>query len=186
MNWKATIKSTRDALVCVVLLLLAGCATPLYETNDGVSLYLVGEPVVEKDNYEIQFQFETPTDDPHFIQWVEINGWTGVEAFRVRFNQRSGVDTHFSRGIDRQSRLMTVAPGKVEGTDETTAGFSMLPSEWPAGFNAKYRERHTIQGRVAWRKADKATVYRLEFTPGCLVWSVEGTPVKREWRVRGQ
>lgn len=180
------IRSLWHALFMGVLLSLAGCATPLYEDHNRVSLYLVGEPTVKRDSFEIQFQFETPTDDPHVIQWIEMNNWTGVESFRVLWEKRTGIDTHFSSEIQQQSRRMTVAPGRVEGVDETTAGFAMLPSEWPEGFNAKYRERHTIQGRVAWRKADKATVYRLEFTPGKLVWSVEGTNVRREWHARGQ
>jgi hypothetical protein len=168
----------------LLLALLAGCVTPLYETRDGVSIYLVGEPTVERDYYRIEFKFETPTDDPHLIQWIELNGWTGVEVFTPRLFERTVVDHHYpSRGTKEQYRRMLIAPGKVVGVDMTTGGFGMLPSEWPEGFNPDYRKGHVIRGRVVYRKPEFETVYRLDFKDGRLVWSVEGTDIRRKWTV---
>ena len=169
-------------LALLLLVFVAGCTTPLYRSPDGVSIHLRGEPTVEKDYYEIQFRFESPTDDPHLIQWIELNGWTGVEAFTVLMDGKTSIDTHHpGRGTTKQYRRITIAPGKVEGTDQTFWGFSMLPSEWPEGFNDHYRKWREIRGRVAYRLPARATIYRLEFEEGKLVWYVEGTDVRREW-----
>lgn len=183
----------RAFIFVFIALIVGGCVstTPLYESRDTVSIHLYGEPVVTKDSFSISFQFETPDysppspyhepDVPHFIQWVNVNEWTGVEAFRILPHGKSGVDHHFTQGVRKQHRRITITPGKVEGADETTAGFSMLPSEWADGFNSKYRENHEIKGRVVHRLTEKATVYLLDFEDGKLVWSVEGTDVRREW-----
>lgn len=178
--------NTRIKVLTLALLLLAvltGCqAVPLYETRRGVSVYLDEEPTVERDYYKIDFRFSSPTDDPHLIQWIELNGWTGVEAFRPRWHGRTGADHHYpSKGTTKQYRRITIAPGKVEGADETSNGFSMLPSEWPDGFNSDYREHHKIQGRVVYRRPEYETVYLIEFKDGVLIWSVEGTDIQHRW-----
>ena len=182
----------RAFFVILIAVILTGCGTtPLYESRDAVSIHLYNEPVVTHDSFSIHFRFEPPglvgtppgqPDDPHLIQWIDINNWTGVEAFRVLPDGKSALDHHFTgKGTSKQSRRITICPGKVEGVDETTSGFSMLPSGWPDEFNSRYRSGHKVQGRVVYRLSEKATVYRLDFADGKLVWSVEGTDVRREW-----
>lgn len=172
--------------IVFVLCLLAGCATPLYQSHDKVSIFLHSEPEVQENSYNIKFRFETPTDDPHLIQWIELGDFHGVESFRITYPYQSQVDTHHVDQTYRQFRRITIAPGKVEGTDETFWGFSMLPSEWPPNFNENYRKNHKIQGRVVYRKPEHQTVYHLDFEAGVLRWWVEGTDVKREWRMQGK
>lgn len=171
------------ALLFALCCLLAGCTVPLYETRDGVSIHLVDEPQVEANRYRIEFRFESPTDDPHLIQWVELGDYHGVESFRVLPDGKTGIDIHFTARTIKQNRRITIAPGKVEGADETTAGFAMLPSNWPDEFNEHYREDHSIEGRVVYRRDEMKTVYNLDFESGVLRWSVEGTDIRREWKV---
>ena len=172
------------ALASLLFAALTGCtATPLYETPRGVSVYLNEEPTVERDYFEIEFRFSTPTEDPHLIQWIEVNErWTGVESFTPLWHGRTGIDRHYSgKGTVSQYRRVTIAPGEVEGTDETRFGFAMLPSEWPERFNPKYRSEYKIQGRVVYRRPEYETVYLIEFENGVLTWSVEGTDIQHRW-----
>lgn len=176
----------KNAILFVLCLLFAGCATPLYQSPDRVSIFLHSEPEVLEDSYKIKFRFESPTQDPHLIQWIEVNGYHGVEAFRITPPYQSQVDTHFTEDTTQQLRRITIAPGEVEGVDATFWGFSMLPSNWPPEFNAAYRAKHKIQGHVVYRRPEHETIYHLDFVDGVLRWWVEGTDVKREWRAKGK
>lgn len=169
------------------LLFLTGCTTPLYESRDHVGVHLYGEPTVEETSYKFKMKFESPTDDPHLIQWVDVGQYHGVEAFRSLPEYKTFVDTHFVSDTNFQHRRMTIAPGKVEGVDATMWGFSMLPSEWPDNFNERYRSGHEIQGRVVYRKPEHETVYYLHFENGVLTFWIEGMEdQKREWRAEGK
>lgn len=171
------------SVVPLILLFLAGCTTPLYTSRDHVGIYLYGEPEVTENSYVLKMQFETPTDDPHLIQWIDTGTFHGVESFRVTGKYKSQVDTHSVEGSNYQHRRITIAPGEVEGTDATMWGFSMLPSEWPPNFNQNYRASHKIQGRVVYRKPEHETIYYLHFEDGVLAWWIEGREdTKREWR----
>lgn len=170
-------------LALLLLLLLAGCTTPLYESRDHVGIHLYGEPTVTDTSYEFKMQFESPTEDPHLIQWIDVGRYHGVESFRVVYPYKSRVDTHSVSETNFQHRRITIAPGDVEGTDATFWGFAMLPSEWPPNFNAGHLKNHKIQGRVVYRKPEHETVYYLHFENGVLTWWIEGhEDDKREWR----
>lgn len=171
------------AVLVVLLTFLSGCASsPLYVTDDGVSIYLQKKPVVKQDEYSIHFKFETPTDDTHIIQQIEMNDgeWTGIESFRIGSWSQTGVDHHYSEGIQWQYRRLTLMPGEVRDTDENN-GFAMLPSGWPEGFNEHYRQQHKIQGEIVKMRPEHQTIYHLDFKDGKLVWYVEGQDIRREW-----
>jgi hypothetical protein len=174
-------------LALLLLLFLAGCTIPLYESRDRVGIDLWGSPTVTEDSYEFQMKFDSPTDDPYLIQWIDVGPYHGVEAFRVVEPYKSQVDTHSVSETNFQHRRITIAPGDIEGADETFWGFSMLPSQWPDNFNATYRANHNIQGRVVYRKPEHETVYYLHFENGVLTWWIEGhEDEKREWRAEGK
>lgn len=169
-------------LVALLLsLLLAACSsTPLFVTEHGVSIYLVDEPEVAADSYRIKFQFESPTDDPNIIQQIELDGYTGIESFRVGLLSRTGTDTHHQKSVQTQNRRMTLMPGEVRGTDERN-GFAMLPSNWPPLFNADYLKAHKIQGKIVKMRPEASTVYHLDFERGKLIWYIEDTDIRMEW-----
>ncbi len=176
------------SLLLLCLMFLAGCSTtPLFVSDDRVSIYLRGEPEVTDDSFRIKFKFDSPTADPHLIQTLRIWTWSGTESFRVTDGYMSFTDTHYSGEIgSHHIRRMTIMPGSVEDTDETLFGFSMLPSGWPDGFNRKYREDHEIKGRVAYVKPEHATTYTLTFVGGVLTWRIVGTDIKHVWRAEGK
>jgi hypothetical protein len=170
-------------LLLLALLLLSGCASsPLFVSDDGVSIYLQKKPVVKKDEYSIHFKFETPTDDSHVIQQIEMNGdqWTGIESFRVKSWGQTGTDHHHMSRTSVQHRRMTLMPGSVRGVDESN-GFAMLPSGWPDQFNQNYRDGHKIQGEIIKMRPEHRTIYHLDFKDGKLVWYIEGESIRREW-----
>jgi hypothetical protein len=163
-------------------LLLSACSsTPLYVTDSGVSIYLAEEPEVEADRFKITFTFESPTDDPHLVQTIELYGTAGIESFRAnRFTNR---DVHWTEKTDTQYRRMTIMPGEVVGADERN-GFAMLPSDWLPGMNADYLDDHKIQGKVVFTRPEFQTIYHLDFEYGKLVWYIEGKDVRMEWSAK--
>jgi hypothetical protein len=174
-------------LLVLCLLFVAGCTTtPLYQSHDQVSIYLASEPEVKENGYKIKLKFQSPTNDPHLIQWIDLGQWHGVESFRVMPDYKSWTDTHSTEDTLEQHRKITIAPGEVEGVDDTFGGFAMLPSEWPPNFNAIYQKNHAIQGRVVYRLPEHETIYYLSFKDGVLQWWVEGSNEKQEWRADGK
>ena len=170
-------------LLIMAMLFLTGCAaSPLYVSDEGVSVYLQKKPEVTKDSYSIYFKFEIPTNDTHAIQQIEMNGdkWTGIEAFRIRAWRMTGIDHHHVDGVTRQFRRITLMPGAVQGTDELN-GFSMLPSGWPEEFNQNYRSQRKVQGEIVKMRPEYKTIYHLDFENGRLVWYIEGQDIRREW-----
>lgn len=170
------------------LLFITGCSQGkiIYDDPDNVSIYLYDEPVVTRRDYSITFRFKHNDDDAtHFIQKISWN-WRegkGIESFRS-YNGKlphGQKDHHFNDSVLYERREMTIMTGKVEGADETWAGFAMLPSDWPDDFNEKYRKGHKIQGSIVDVNPETATVYILEFNDGELVFEVEGTEVKYVW-----
>jgi hypothetical protein len=149
----------------LIFLVLAGCSvTPLVEVDDGVSIYMVGEPVIKDGQFSIKLQFRTPTNHSHLIQKIVFNGtdYHGLESFRMygeysMFWQR---DHHFDGPT---YRTITIMPGVVAGADEALDGFAMLPANWPPGFNEHYTRDHEVRGMVLTEVADKATTYIIRF-----------------------
>lgn len=173
---------TMLALLLAVMCVLTGCASPLFVTDDGVSIFLQRTPEVKHNEYRIQFRFESPTNDKDVIQQIEMNEtWTGIESFRISKWGQTCVDTHHATGISIQRRRMTLMPGEVRGVDLSPFGFAMLPSEWPDGFNQDYREQHKVQGEIVKIRPEYKTIYHLDFENGRLVWYIEGQDVRREW-----
>lgn len=193
---KRTLHALRNVLfVSLFSFLFVGlpaCAshTVLYDGKSAtqevekVKIILIGEPTVKKDSFIIYFKFESPTDDTHVIQQIELNkNWIGIESFRM-YNGKfapSQRDKHFSNNITRQGRRMTVMPGKIEDADESLLGFAMLPSGWPNNFNEAYREKHEIKGRITKMVPEAAITYILNFNNGVLTFEVEGTDIKHTW-----
>ncbi len=152
-----------NLLLMLFCLGMAGCATPLIESDSHVSIYVVGAPKVDHINNEfsIRLRYKSPTSDPHLVQHITFNGteYKGTESF-----SGSGwfwqMDHHFNGPCDR---TMVIMPGEVEGTDEALDGFSMLPDNWPPGFNEHYTSGHAVRGKIIRSAPERATTYRLRF-----------------------
>lgn len=183
-------------LLLLMSMALVGCTalTPLYESKDHVSIYLAGEPEVERTHYKIRFVFETPTDDTHLIQTLDLGIWTGTEAFRTQyFVDETGIDSHWIDSPDAphdssqwyiDNRTITIRPGEVVDVDENCGGFSMLPGGWPDNFNKSFRESHSVQGRIEYERSEHATTYQINFVNGVLRFNVVGTSVSYQWKVQ--
>lgn len=179
-------KTYAITFICLAFVLVGCTSQPLYVTKSGVSIYLKEEPVVAENSFTIKFSFESPTDDKHIIQQIETSEWTGIESFRT-FSGKTTTDTHSMIGLLEDSRRMTLIPGEVADTDESLfSGFSMLPSAWPEYWNSKFRKDHVVRGYIVKMRPEFQTIYNLEFAQGKLVWTVEGTQLRREWSVPKQ
>lgn len=173
--------------IFLLALLLTGCgSTPLFVSDDQVSIYLRTEPEVKEDEFRIRFRFDSPTGDTHLVQRLEFDSWQAEEAFRVTEGYKSHTDSHWSEDVNFQHRRMVIRPGAVDGVDETPFGFSMLPGPWPPGFNEDYRDDREIRGYIVYLRPEHATVYTLTFDHGVLTWQVEGTDIKHVWRAEGE
>jgi hypothetical protein len=180
-------KTYAFTFICLAFVLVGCASEPLYVTNSSVSIYLEGDPVVKENTFEIRFHFESPTKEKHIIQQIECGGWTGIESFRLHPNGSTSTDTHFIENRVYDKRRMTLIPGEVADVDEGFfSGFSMLPSGWPDNWNAKFRQKHKIQGTIVKMRPEFQTIYHLEFAQGKLIWTVEGTSVRREWSMTKQ
>ncbi len=170
-------------LLLVWLCMFAGCATPLFESNGAVSIYVVGTPSINVDGtFSIVFKFKSPVHYSHLIQEINFdNAWSGVESFRVNNDGDFAlwqIDHHYD-GIT--SRDVTIMPGIVSNADEAIDGFAMLPANWPPHFNEQYASTHEIKGYVKARFPQFATRYQLYFNGKQLRFKC-GSMV-REWGV---
>lgn len=169
-------------------LFICGCSQGIriYNDPENVSIYLYDKPVVTENSYDIRFRFAHNDDEAtHVVQalnWHYQDG-AGVESFRTYLGKfpLGQSDRHYNDAVQYERRVMTLMAGSVEGADETTLGFAMLPSEWPSGFNPNYIAKHKIIGRVTYLNEKSRTQYTLEFKDGTLTFEVQGTDVKYVW-----
>lgn len=175
-------------LALLLTFLCVGCAaTPVasFKLSDEVTLHVASMEATD-DSFQAKVWFHEDTEHAEIIQEGRLHtGHTFVEKFAA--NSNTYTDTHYFHGLRgeaKATRSMTVYAGMTVGTDETFAGFAMLPQNMdgsfistigPAWFNVKYNSKHRIAGAVV-TESNIRGEWSLTWTTGqLLLTTTDGT-----------
>lgn len=146
----------------LLLFLLTGCA-PIATLSLSSEVDLeVHRAVADQEMFSVKVKFLNKTNHPEVIQEAHAElGYVFVEKFEAA-NGSSYTDNHYNSGLQGQLvRKMRVYAGRTAGTDDTWAGFAMLPKNMDGTvvtvvdktFNAAYQSEHQIRGEVVAQSA---------------------------------
>lgn len=163
----------RTCLLLLMAAVLHGCCvlTPVAApfTVSGRTEVYRESLAVKSRRFDLVVSFESPSEAPWLIQEIRsTSGYTVVEAFRVNRGELCGRDTHWSE--TPEVREMLLYPGEIAGYDashsfamlETNLDGSARTNTGPA-FNAEFRKKHAIAGRVVRAEMEYASRWKLSF-----------------------